>query len=135
MPSPQLRFTTATLLLIVSIGAFSAPIVDLQILNATGAKGEFIVVAGGDVEARPIVTLDLDGVLDKKGKLQLVDLECDMAASSKKRSNSTSGSAILTIRNGIVAARFCAGYEQDDNDSESIPSPGRAKVLSQLAAG
>jgi hypothetical protein len=112
MPSPQLRFTTATLLLIVSIGAFSAPIVDLQILNATGAKGEFIVVAG-----------------------QLVDLECDMAASSKKRSNSTSGSAILTIRNGIVAARFCAGYEQDDNDSESIPSPGRAKVLSQLAAG
>ena len=96
--------------------AYADPVVDLQILNATGANGEIIVVAGEDVEVSFDVSLDSNGVLHKKDRLELINLGDESLASSKQRGNSTSGSVILTIPSGTVVAQFYVQYVRDDND-------------------
>ena len=96
--------------------AFADPSVDLQILNATGANGEIIVVAGEDVEVGFDVTLDSGSVLDKKDKLELVDLADDMAVSSKQRGNSATGSVVLSVPNNVLV------FPDGLNPSASYPN-------------
>ena len=51
----------ATILLLAGT-AYADPTVDLQILNATGASGEIIVVAGEDVEVSFDVIVDTESL-------------------------------------------------------------------------
>lgn len=114
------KFTFVFLLasLMFTSSAYADPIVDLQILNATGASGEIIVVAGEDVEVSFDVTLDSGGVLDKQDSLQLVNVLGDIVASSKQRGKSTSGSVILAVPAGTIAAQFYVRYVRNDNATE-----------------
>ncbi len=118
MPSCQLRAGAAIAFFVLSQSALADPSVDLQILNATGASGEIIVVAGEDVEVGFDVTLDSGSVLDKKDKLELVDLADDTAVSSKNRGNSTSGSLILSVPNTVLVGQFYVRYIRKDNGAE-----------------
>ena len=120
--SPYLnkKFTLVFLLasLIFTGSAYADPVVDLQILNAKGESGEIIVVAGEDIEVSFDVPLDTGGVLDKKDSLELVNVLDDIVASSKLRGNSTSGSVILTVPSGTIAAQFYVRYIRQDNATE-----------------
>ena len=114
------KFTVVFLLasLMFTSSAYADPLVDLQILNATGASGDIIVIAGEDIEVNFDVTLDTGGVLGKKDTLELVNVVDEMVASSKQRGNSTSGSVILTVPAGTIAAQFYVRYISIDLATE-----------------
>lgn len=111
-----------SLLLLVGLAfastAYADPTVVLQILNATGANGEIIVVEGEDVEVGFDVTLDTGSVLDKNDKLELVDLADESVVASKKRGNGLSGSVNLKVPNYVVAAQYYVRYVLKSDGTE-----------------
>jgi hypothetical protein len=103
--------------LLLTVTAYADPTLELQILNATGANGEIIVMAGEDIEVGFNVTLDTASVLSDKDTLELVDVALDTLASSKNRGNATSGSVILSVPDNIIAGQFYVRYVRGDNGS------------------
>jgi len=97
--------------------AYADPTLELQILNATGANGEIIIVAGEDIEVGFNVTLDTASVLSHQDTLELVDVALDTLASSKNRGKATSGSVILSVPDNIIAGQFYVRYVRGDNGS------------------
>ena len=98
--------------------AHADPIVELQILNATGPNGEIIVVAGEDIEVSFNVTLDTAGVLDKNDTLSLIDLADNSVVSSKNRGKNTSGSIILTVPPNVTVGQYYVHYMTKDGITE-----------------
>lgn len=114
------RLCVAIFVLVFSNAAYADPTVDLQVLNATNALGEIIVVAGENVEVSFDVTLDTGGVLGKKDTLELLNVIDDVLVSAKQRGTSTTGSVILTVPSGSYESVFYVRYVREDTGAEVV---------------
>ncbi len=106
--------------LLITSAVYADPTVELQILNATGANGDIIVVSGEDIEVSFSVLADTNNALHRRDKLQLIDLNGDVVVSDKNKGPSTSGSVMLKVPRNTVAGQFYVRYVRRDDGSEVV---------------
>lgn len=102
----------------LATSALADPVVELQILNATGASGEIIVVEGEGVEVGFNVVTDTNSALDKNDTIELVDLADNSVVAAKKRGDGPSGSVTLKVPKNVIAAQYYVRYATKNDGIE-----------------
>ena len=113
------------LLSILTTGlAWSAPTVDLLILNTPNENNQFIVETGSEIEVSFTVN-DPDNELKKKDRIELFNLSTQEAVRAKKRGQNLTGSVSLKVRRRDLTGDYVVRYVNDSldpiNETPAVP--------------